>query len=66
MGKPRKPSMAAQLIGLGGQQRDRNALRDRVQERERREALDDRSEIEKLLGDPPRSRSALANRSHPK
>jgi hypothetical protein len=62
MGKPpRKPSAAAAMLGLGGHHRiDPDVLRSRVQERERREASDDRTEVQRWLGDPPRSRSAFA------
>ena len=67
MGKPpRKPSAAAAMLGLGGHHRiDPDVLRSRVQERERREASDDRTEVQRWLGDPPRSRSALAGFQKP-
>ena len=58
----RKPSMASQLIGLGGQYVDHNALRERLADRDRRQASDDRTEAQRWLGDPPADRSALANR----
>ena len=56
-----KPSVASELIGLGGSHRpDPDVLKTRLQERDRRLASDMRTEAEKLLGDPPPSRSALA------
>jgi hypothetical protein len=65
MGKPpRKPSAAAAMLGLGGHHRiDPDTLRSRVQEREQRAANDTRTEVQRWLGDPQTSRSALANRS---
>jgi hypothetical protein len=54
------------LLGLGGHHRiDPDTLRGRVQEREQREASDDRTEAQRWLGDPPRSRSALAGLQKP-
>jgi hypothetical protein len=58
----RKPSMASQLIGLGGQHVDRNALRERLADRDQRQATDTRTEGQRWLGDPPADRSAFANR----
>jgi hypothetical protein len=61
--RKRKPGIASQLIGLGGRHPiDRNVLRDRLAERDKRQAADTRTETEKYLGDPQISRSALANR----
>ena len=66
MGKPHKPSMAATLIGLGGAHRIApDILRSREQEREQREASDDRTDVQRWLGDPPRNRSALASFKKP-
>jgi hypothetical protein len=63
MGKPKQQSLASQLIGLGGRHPiDRNVLQDRLAERDQREAADTRTEAERFFGDPPTSRSALANR----
>ena len=52
MGKPpRKPSAAAAMLGLGGHHRiDPDTLRSRVQDRERREASDTRTEAQRWLG----------------
>ena len=59
--KPRKPSAASAMIGLGGQHRiDPGILRNRMQEREQRAASDTRTEAQRWLGDPPPSQSALA------
>jgi hypothetical protein len=54
------------MIGLGGRHRiDPDTLRSRVQERERREASDTRTEAQRWLGDPPLSRSALRKKLLP-
>ena len=59
--KPRQPSAASAMIGLGGHKRiDPDVLRSRVQEREQRAASDTRTEAARWLGDPPPSQSALA------
>jgi hypothetical protein len=57
--KPRQPSFASQMIGLGGQHPDPKAIKARLQERDARQAADDRTDVQRFLGDPPRSRSAL-------
>jgi hypothetical protein len=63
MGKSRRPSIAAELIGLGGKHSiNPEILKAREAERARREAADTRTEAERWLGDPPADRSALANR----
>jgi hypothetical protein len=62
MSKPHKPSPASQILGLGGQHIDRDALKNRLRERDQRQAADTRTQLEKFLGDPPPDRSALANR----
>jgi hypothetical protein len=57
----RKPSAAALMIGLGGQHRIApEILRNRYAERDARQASDDRTDVQKWLGDPPANRSALA------
>ena len=61
--RPRKPGCAA-FVGVVHNVPAKD-LKLRLVERERREALDDRSEIERYLGDPARSRSALAQASQP-
>ena len=62
--KPRHPSFASQMIGLGGAHRiDPETLRSRVQERDQRQAEDDRTEVQKWLGDPAPERSALARKT---
>jgi hypothetical protein len=58
--KPRKPSAASAMIGLGGQRIDRTALKNRFAERDARQLADNRTEAQRWLGDPPASRSALA------
>jgi hypothetical protein len=40
---------------------DPDEARQRLQERDRRQAADNRTEAEKWLGDPPPDRSALAS-----
>jgi hypothetical protein len=63
MGNPRKTSVAAELIGLGGHHPiDPVVLGSRLQERDERQAADTRTEAQRWLGDPPADRSALANR----
>ena len=63
MGNPRKTSVAAELIGLGGHNPiDPVVLGSRLQERDERQAADTRTEAQRWLGDPPADRSALANR----
>jgi hypothetical protein len=48
------------MIGLGGAHRiDPETLPSRVQERDARQAADDRTDVQKWLGDPARNRSAL-------
>ena len=42
--------------------RDSAVVEKRLAERDARRAADDRSEIQRYLGDPPPTRSALANR----
>jgi hypothetical protein len=60
MGKPRKNSLASQLIGLAGHPRvAADILKARMAERDQRQATDNRSELEKFFGDPPANRSAL-------
>ena len=59
MRKPRKYGASA-YIGLAHHRIDPDILRSRMRERDQRAASDDRSEIEKMFGDPPPSRSALA------
>jgi hypothetical protein len=57
-------SAAAMNIGLSGHRPvNPQVLRDRIREREQREAGDKRTAAERWLGDPPRSQSALAQRS---
>ena len=61
--KKRKPSPAAQMLQFGGTHRpNSDVLKERIADRTARQANDDRSEIEKMLGVPPRSQSALANK----
>jgi hypothetical protein len=56
--KPRKQGASA-FLGLGGHRPiDPEILRTRLQERDRREAGDTRTEAQKWLGDPPPDRSA--------
>lgn len=62
MGKPKQPSLASQLIGFAGRHRDLDTIKARLEERDQREAADTRTEAQKLTGDPPADRSALANR----
>ena len=63
MGKSRRPSIAAELIGLGGKHSiNPQILKAREAERDARVAADTRTEAERLLGDPAVGRSALANR----
>jgi hypothetical protein len=57
--KPRKEGAAA-FIGAHRSRMNRDVLRIRLQERDRREASDTRTEAQRWLGDPPASRSALA------
>ena len=61
MGKPRKRGASA-FIGIGTHPVDRNDVRERLAERDLRQAADDRTEAQRWLGDPPRDRSALACR----
>jgi hypothetical protein len=58
--RPRKPGAAA-FVGVVHNVPAKD-LKLRLAERERREALDDRTEAQRWLGDPPADRSALANR----
>jgi hypothetical protein len=60
--RKRKPGIASQLIGLGGRHPDPEVLRTRFAERDR-QASDDRTPVQKWLGDPPPDRSALANKT---
>jgi hypothetical protein len=54
------------MLGLGGHHRiDPEILRNRVQERDRREASDTRTEAQRWLGDPPPSQSALRKKLLP-
>ena len=65
--KPRKPSSASAMIGLGGHKCiDPDILRGRVQDRERREASDTRTEAQRWLGDPPPLQSALSHHTDAK
>jgi hypothetical protein len=64
MGKAHQPT-AAEFIGLGGHHPDPQILRERMRERDQREAGDTRSPAEKWLGDPPPDRSALAQAKRP-
>jgi hypothetical protein len=57
---PRKRG-ASQFIGLSRHRVDPGDLKNRLAERDRRQASDDRTPAEKYLGDPPASRSALAH-----
>ena len=57
--KPRKPGAAA-FIGLGTHPVKPNDVRDRLAERDQRQAADDRTEAQRWLGDPPRNRSAAS------
>jgi hypothetical protein len=60
--KPRQPSITAVLLGRGGQHRpDPDVLKARLQERDQREAADDRTPAARWLGDPAPERSALAH-----
>jgi hypothetical protein len=61
--KPRKPSLASELIGLHSRPGiNPDVLRSRLQDRDQREAGDTRTEAQRWLGDPPPDRSALAQR----
>ena len=60
--KPRRQSTATALLGFAGRHRDPpDVLKARLQERDQRQAADTRTEVQKWLGDPPQSRSALAH-----
>jgi hypothetical protein len=60
--KPRRQSTATTLLGFAGRHRDPpDVLKARLQERDRRQATDTRTEVQKWLGDPPADRSALAH-----
>ena len=54
---------ASTFIGVDRSRINPGDLRERLAERDRRLAADDRSETQKWLGDPQRSRSALAQTS---
>ena len=52
-------SPVATILGLGATRPDATDLKNRFAERDQREALDDRTEAQKWLNDPPLWRSAL-------
>lgn len=56
----RKRSLTATLLGLH-RQGDLSTIKARLRERDQRLAADNRTAMQKWLGDPPLSRSALAN-----
>jgi hypothetical protein len=56
---PRKCG-ASQFIGLNRHRVSASDLKVRLEERDRRQLADSRTEAEKYLGDPPPNRSALA------
>ena len=58
--KKRKLSPAAMVLNLGGVHPNPDILRNRFADRDARIAADTRTEIEKMMGDPPMSQSALA------
>jgi hypothetical protein len=62
--RPKHISSAAEFVSF-----DRSVspdeLKIRLAERDQRQAADDRTETEKILGDPPQNRSALADRILP-
>ena len=64
MGKPpRNRETVAAYIGLDGVHRpDPKVIKARLQELDARQASDDRTDVQRWLGDPPADRSALANR----
>jgi hypothetical protein len=59
MAKRRRKLSASVFIGVG-RRVDADELQARMQERDRRQAIDDRSEAERWLGDPPAQWSALS------
>lgn len=52
-----------EFIGLNRHRVTATDLKSRLAERDRRQLADTRTETERLLGDPPRDRSALAQGS---
>jgi hypothetical protein len=60
MAKTRNEGAGA-YIGINNSRVDPDVLRHREQEREQRLASDDRTPAQRLMGDPPSARSALAH-----